>query len=145
VVIDESTLEVQDELREDVLDILTEGMPTQLQLSNRPGEVFPGTITALPAPFGTGADEFAHIQFDNPADSANFEIGSRISISVVVAEREDVVILPEAAVRDFNGRKFVIVQDGALQQRVDVRIGISGDGVVEIAEGLEAGQVVLGQ
>ena len=145
LVVDESNLEVQDELREEVLDILSEGMPVSLQRSNTPGDDFPGMITILPAPFGTGQDEFAHITFENPEDSANFSIGDRISISVVVAERDGAVILSEAALRDFNGRKFVVVQDESIQQRVDVRLGIEGDGMVEIVEGLEPGQVVIGQ
>jgi multidrug efflux pump subunit AcrA (membrane-fusion protein) len=74
-----------------------------------------------------------------------YETGDRVSLSIVVTERQDVLWLPPAAVRDFNGRKFVVVQTDRVEQRVDVTLGIQGNGRIEILTGLEAGQLVVGQ
>ena len=53
--------------------------------------------------------------------------------------------LPPQAIRTFEGRRFVVVQDGDAQLRVDVTIGIESDDRVEIEEGLTEGQTVIGQ
>jgi multidrug efflux pump subunit AcrA (membrane-fusion protein) len=51
--------------------------------------------------------------------------------------------LPPQAIRRFEGRRFVVVQDAEGQRRVDVKVGITSDDRVEILEGLEEGQVVI--
>ncbi|NJN55968.1 MAG: hypothetical protein HC804_15195 [Anaerolineae bacterium] len=68
-----------------------------------------------------------------------------MKVVVVIEERPSVLWLPPAAVRDFNGRHFVVVQDDQGQSRVDVTLGIEGDGRVEIVEGLSEGQIIVGQ
>jgi multidrug efflux pump subunit AcrA (membrane-fusion protein) len=55
-----------------------------------------------------------------------------------------VLWLPPQAIRTFEGRKFVVVQEGDAQRRVDVKIGVEGEDRVEIVEGLNEGQVVVG-
>ena len=47
------------------------------------------------------------------------------------------------AVRTFEGRRFVVVQEEGAQRRVDITQGIKQDDRVEIVEGLEEGQVIL--
>jgi hypothetical protein len=38
-----------------------------------------------------------------------------------------------------------VIQDGAAQRRVDVKLGIKGKDRVEVLEGVQDGQVVVGQ
>ena len=66
-------------------------------------------------------------------------------MTIVLEEKQDVLWLPPAAIRRFQGRNFVVVQDGVAQRRVDVRIGIESEERVEILEGLTEGQVVIGE
>ena len=51
--------------------------------------------------------------------------------------------LPLQAVREFEGRYFVIVRDGDLERRVDVKVGIVDEDRTEITDGLTEGQVVV--
>jgi multidrug efflux pump subunit AcrA (membrane-fusion protein) len=46
-------------------------------------------------------------------------------------------------IRTFDNRQFVVVQDGDVQRRVDVKLGVVSDTRVEILEGLAEGQVVV--
>ena len=57
-------------------------------------------------------------------------------MSIVLEEKENVLWLPPAAIRTYQGRDFVVVQhaDGS-QQRVDVLVGIATDERVEIRPG----------
>ena len=46
---------------------------------------------------------------------------------------------------EFEGRKFVVIQENAGQRRVDVKLRIESEDRVEIASGLTEGQIVVGQ
>ena len=143
VVADISTVEITGVLESSQLSELNEGMPVTMQRANTPGETFTGTIALLPQPFGSGNDEAIHIRFDNQDDATAFNLGDRMSFVVTIEERDDVLWLPPAAIRQFSGRNFVVVQDGTLQQRFDVTLGLESDSRVEIVEGLEEGQTVI--
>jgi multidrug efflux pump subunit AcrA (membrane-fusion protein) len=145
LVSDETNLEVRDTLASEVVEELVEGMPAQLTVANRPSEAIPGTVLILPAPFGSGDDEFVHIRFDDPSQATDFVVGDRVAINVVVNESLAALWLPLAAIREFNGRNFVVVEEDGAQRRVDVVLGIQGEGRVEILEGVEEGQTVIGQ
>jgi multidrug efflux pump subunit AcrA (membrane-fusion protein) len=66
-------------------------------------------------------------------------------VTALLERKSDVLWLPPQAIRTFEGRRFVVVQDGAAQRRVDVKIGIEGADRLEIGEGLSEGQTVIGQ
>ncbi len=149
-VADLSQLEISASILASNIEGMEENMPVTIALSSRPGEVFTGYIRQLPYPFGSGSkdddDQSTRITFDSPDIAASFTVGDRVSITILIAEREGVLWLPPAAIRDFNGRKFVVVQDEqGNQRRVDVTLGIEGSGRVEVVEGLLEGEVVVGQ
>ena len=123
---------------------MEEGMSVTLAFPDTPDETFGGTIVTLPFPHGTGGvrRESVQIVTDEPLpDSADF--GSRINIMVVSAEKSGVLWLPPAAIRDFAGQTFVIVQDGDSERRADVTTGLTSVGRIEIIEGLRDGEIIL--
>jgi multidrug efflux pump subunit AcrA (membrane-fusion protein) len=127
-------------------------MPTTMTVLNRPGELIEASIRRLPFPFGNVTqntdigenDPNVRIAFDDPAQMANFELGDRVRVSILLERHEDVVWLPPAALREFSGRYFVVVKDGEGERRMDVVLGIEGDGRIEILQGVEEGQTVIG-
>jgi multidrug efflux pump subunit AcrA (membrane-fusion protein) len=68
-----------------------------------------------------------------------------MQVEVELERKEDVLWLPPQAIRTFDGRRFAVIQDGDVQRRVDVSVGIQTADRVEIVEGLTADQVVVGQ
>ena len=147
---DLSQLEITASIPATRMEGMEEGMPVSISLANRPGEAYPGFIRLLPYPFGSigrqDEDQSTHIRFDNPDSAAEFEMGDRLTIAILIAEQKDVLWLPPAAIRDFNGRKFVVVQDEqGNQRRADITVGIEGEDRVEVVEGLTEGEVVVGQ
>ena len=150
VISDESELEITAEPTTAQLDKMAEGMTAQIVLSQYPGQVLTGTIYQLPYPYGGGGgsdlqdvDKKTRISFE-PGD-LDLKPGDLVKVDVTVAEAADALWLPPAAIRTYSGRSFVVVQDGDTERRVDVTIGIQGLDRVEILEGLEEGQVVVGQ
>ncbi|MHB1317258.1 MAG: efflux RND transporter periplasmic adaptor subunit [Anaerolineae bacterium] len=150
VVSDETKLEITAEPIAAQLDKMSEGMVANLVLSQYPGQLLTGVIYQLPYPYGGGGgtaledvDKKTRISFE-PGD-LDLQPGDLVKVDVTVAQAVDALWLPPAAIRTFSGRSFVVIQDGASERRVDVSLGIQGLDRVEILEGLEQGQVVVGQ
>ncbi len=144
VIADLRVLEVQDVLTTTEMSELTEGLPATIKVRNRPGEAFEGNIVALPEPFGSGDDEIMRIRFNDPTEGATFEVGDLVTVVIKIAESTEVLWLPRAALRKYNGRDFVVIDSNGLQQRVDVELGLANDDSVEILAGVELNQTVIG-
>lgn len=144
VVADLSILEVTDQMDADDLSELAEGMSLRIKRAALPGDVYSGFIASLPSPYGLSTDEYVHIAFDEQPPADEFQVGDRMEFTVKIEERDDVLWLPVSAIRQFSGRNFIVVQNEGVQRRVDVRLGLEGDGRVEIVEGAEENQTVIG-
>jgi RND family efflux transporter MFP subunit len=155
IIADPSELEVSADPLDRELRDLHEGMACTAVLVSQPGEEIPGQIRRLPYPYGGGGrsegveaedqDRSTRITLEMSADEAGYERGDLVRITVVLERKEDVLWLPPQAIRTFEGRKFVVVQEGEGQLRVDVKVGIESEDRVEIEEGLTEGQIVIGQ
>ncbi len=149
-------LEVSADIRDrQELEKLAEGMPVTVELVSRPGETLTGHIRRLPYPYGGGSqsasadaeeqDRSTRIALDATAAGAGFEIGALMRVTIVLERKDGVLWLPPQAIRTFEGRRFVLVQQGEAQMKVDVKIGVKGEDRWEIEEGLTEGQVIIGQ
>lgn len=146
VIGDMTEIEVAALLQNDRLSQLEEGQTVNIQATGRPDITLTGTIRRLPY-LGAGAesdDPSVRIILDTPAEEAGLAVGDQVEITLVLQSKEDVLWLPQQAVRTFENTSFVVVRDGDIEQRSDVVVGIQGGGRVEIAEGLEEGQIVVG-
>ncbi|MBX3251515.1 MAG: efflux RND transporter periplasmic adaptor subunit [Myxococcales bacterium] len=67
-----------------------------------------------------------------------------VAVEIEVGRADGALALPTSLVRDLGGpRPWVLVARDGVAVRVDVRIGLEGDGLVEIAEGLDESSDVL--
>jgi len=150
IVADATEVEVRADLVSNKMKDMAEGMKCVVRLSNSPGEEWAGEIRRLPYPYGSGGRSGAIDQEDTSTrisldvEMANVEPGDLAKVVVVLERREDVLYLPPTAIRTFEGREFVVVRDGDAQRRVDVKLGLESEDRVEILEGLEEGDVVVG-
>jgi hypothetical protein len=153
ILADLSELELTADPGSGQMENLVEGMAVVAYQSGKPGDQYTGTIRRLPYPYGGGgrsegvedtkADKSTRIVLDADFEDIDLEIGDLMTVEVVIEEKQDVLWLPPQAVRKFEGRKFVVVQDGEVQRRVDVKTGIESKDRVEIEEGLSEGQIVI--
>ena len=68
-----------------------------------------------------------------------------VSVDIEVARKKDAVVLPLRFARDLEGATpWVLKVDGGRARRQVVKIGLRGGKVIEIAEGLAAGDRVVG-
>ena len=144
-------LEISAELTSDTMQKLSIGQQATIILVNYPTKEYHGAIRRLPYPYGTGGstsvstaeeDRSTRISIDD-ADVA-LEKGSLVRVTVTLQKKDNVLWLPPAAIRTFQGKDFVLVIDGEGQRRMPVKVGIKGEDRVEIIEGVDEGQVVVG-
>ncbi len=151
-VADDSVMEISADLLSNQLQQLAEGMNVEFVLSSRPGQTLHGVIRRLPYPYGSGGsgqtieerDNSTRIVIEETPDVGGYAIGDLVRVTAEVERADGVLWLPPQAIRNFSGRLFAVVQDGDVQRRVDVRIGVEAADRVEILEGVEEDQVVVG-
>ena len=123
------------------------GQATLVRLANSPGTELSGAVRYLPTQSSNGSssgevnDQSVRVSLDE--DYSNLTLGEVATVIIELEKRENVLWISPAALRTFQNRDFVIIQDGEIQRRVDVRLGIKSQDRVEIVEGLSDGQVAL--
>ncbi|MCC6492626.1 MAG: HlyD family efflux transporter periplasmic adaptor subunit [Pirellulales bacterium] len=140
-VADMRALEIAADLSIDDITVLSVGQEALITFAGRDG-LYRGEIRQLPALGSAGSRVHVAIE-DPPPDLGQGELAT---VVVLLEEKEDALLLPLAAVRDFQGRTFVVVEaaDGT-PRRQDVRLGIEDGERVEIVAGVEEGQTVVGE
>lgn len=123
-----------------------EGMPVTVTLDANADAKLTGTIRQLPSPYGTGAsdDRTIHVVLDSAPSASTYQTGDNVTVTVLLASKENVLWLPPDAIRSAGGRTFVIINSESGPQRIDVEIGLQTRDRVEIVSGLEENQVVVG-
>ncbi|MBL7201150.1 MAG: efflux RND transporter periplasmic adaptor subunit [Anaerolineae bacterium] len=151
VIADPNTWDITADLTTSQLSLFEEGQPGEITMSSVPGKIFPALLRQLPYPYGTGggeakvedADERVHVSLLNP-EEVDLEVGDLVRVTVLIERSEDALWLPPAAIRTFEGRKFVMVREGDRLLKRDIKLGIEGEDRVEILGGLEEDQVIEG-
>ncbi|WP_376792981.1 efflux RND transporter periplasmic adaptor subunit [Thermoflexus sp.] len=69
--------------------------------------------------------------------------GMTVQVQIIVARRENALVVPRRAVTTRGGQAFVTVLRGDQTEQIPVRVGMRGDTMVEILEGLREGDIVV--
>ena len=105
-------------------------------LSGRVTAIDPGATVQLGIPV-YGAD----VTLDAP--DPRVRAGMSGTASVVVASKPDALVVPAVAIRSQGGRRSVqVLREGKLVD-IEITVGISADGMTEIASGLREGDRVV--
>jgi multidrug resistance efflux pump len=156
VVANVDALEVSTQLDADEMEELQEGMEVTCEPVGRPGAEFAGYIRRLPYPYGGGSivgtaedeDQSTRIALERTPEELGLELDDRVRVTVVLESKENVLWVPRQAINQFEGRRFIVIQDGDRQRAVDVTLGIEGTERVEIegvTEELVEGWIVVGR
>jgi len=142
---DTTQMEITAEPASDQLTQLVEGQAITAVATFQPGVELKGKVRQLPYnnQASNTADPFTHIQLDTDPTKSGFVYNDSVRVTVILEQKTGVLWLPIQAVRTFQGRRFVVVQDGAVQRSVDVTVGVTGQDRLEITDGLTEGQIVV--
>lgn len=117
------------------------GFPIRATTEIFPGEVFTGELIGVGRRIDTVSRSFtARARIDNPDLRLPADVFMRVKL---VLEERSGVIAPEEAISSEGGAAYLyVVSDGRAQRR-RVKIGIRREGVAEIVQGVEAGEMVV--
>jgi len=120
------------------------GTPAKIGFRAFPDQPFEGRVTfvlhELDARTRTGK---VRIEVKNPEHRIKHEMYADVEIDAAAGEPQRLTV-PVSAVIDSGNRQVVIVERGeGLFEPRPVRLGLRGDGFVEIREGLKAGEKVV--
>lgn len=145
---DPSELELQMDVSGDQFDRMEVGQSAQVEITS--GTWASGTVSRLSSRT-SGRDSalrreeyVVHLRLD-AADALSLRMGARHAAGVLVDFRQDTLLIPVSALREFQGRTYVRVLEGVQRREVDVKVGVRTATRVEILEGLESGQTVIGK
>jgi membrane fusion protein, macrolide-specific efflux system len=147
VVADLANLVVSADLKPEAMSQLTVGLKVSVEAVGRNIPTVEGTIQSLPYPYGSGdaqsSGNSVQVALEQTPTALGYQVGDMVNLSTILEKKAGVLWLPSQAVREFEGRYFVILQDGESQRRVDVKVGILEADRIEITEGVAEGQVVV--
>lgn len=116
-----------------------------------PTDKLPAKVVFLPSlvagsdPQLPASQRTVRLDFE-PIAGRPMELGSLANVTIATQKKDDVLILPNTAIRTFGGRKFVrLATTTGRKQEVDIEVGISNETETEIVKGLKEGQMVIGQ
>jgi multidrug efflux pump subunit AcrA (membrane-fusion protein) len=72
-------------------------------------------------------------------------IGRSVFLKIIVGQKQDALLIPPAAIREYKGLLFVIVQDGEKRRRVEItEVGLKSTDKWEVVADLNEGDQVIG-
>jgi multidrug efflux pump subunit AcrA (membrane-fusion protein) len=123
-------------------------MPVRYTVDTYPGREFTGEISRinLQSEVRDGVIYYVAIVGVSPEDALLFRPEMTTSVRITAQEKDVSLSLPSAAIKWEGGSQIVyrVLDQGRNRtEKIPVRIGLRGEGNVEILEGLEAGDVVV--
>ncbi len=131
------------EIPETSLTAVKRGTPVRVLLDALPGETFRGAVSRLNARVSPLSRSFkAEIDIPNPARRIQPGMFARITVATDLI-RNAIVIPQRAMVTDGRGNPAVFAVREERAVSLGIRTGLIGGGLVEVREGLSAGERVV--
>ncbi len=161
-------IRVSDLVREyDPVIVISDPTELEMQMSVNQ-EAFLEIDTSLEAEIRTGPDEWAPavivqtthlnprmdasisreeylVHFAFVGEGPELRLSDRMPGRIILQKHEDALVIPSAALREFGDRTYVRVLTDWVRREVDVEVGIHTGTRVEIVDGLEEGELVIGK
>jgi HlyD family secretion protein len=119
------------------------GLPAEIVLRSRPGEVFAGIVARIELLSDSVTEErIAQLSFETPPTDVS--VGEMSEATLRLPGIKQALVLPNAALRQHGGKTGVWMQSAEGLTFVAVKTGVSGaDGRVQIFDGLKEGDAVI--
>lgn len=122
------------------------GMPVSLKYK---GKDYSGKVLQSPSSAPVSGDQETLnrnavtlvVDMENKPEGIN--VGDVAELTVELQKRNNVLILPRAAIRSYMGRYYVQVLDGERRKELDIEVGLMTPTEVEVVKGLKDGQKVI--
>ena len=123
------------------LHLIEVGMTAIVRTESMPGREFVGQVALV----GAGADQGARtflVRVKVPNPDRELRPGVFATASIVLEQRDDVIVVPDSALDTSGGGPVVMVLEGDKATRQPVTVGLRGDDGLEVT-GIAAGAQIL--
>ncbi len=121
------------------------GQTAKITINDFPGVILEGVLVGLPAQYATAqadiSDNSAIFQVEWP--KAGAEVDMRARLEIAIQHRENTLVVPTSVIHSTGRRRYVETLEDGVKRTRNVELGIVGDDIVEILDGLEEGVVVI--
>ena len=128
------------------LSTIEPGQRVSARVAAYPDEVFEGEVTSIDNQVDR-ASRSVSVRAEIPNDDGRLVSGMLLSVEVRRAERKRPAIPESALMRQADQAYVFVVEDGEEGTRVarrrDVGVGLRANGLVEVLDGVRAGEVVI--
>jgi HlyD family secretion protein len=124
------------------LAVLRVGQPAEAAADAFPGEPFRASVSYI-APAVDPARGTVEVRLAVPSPPPFLRPDMTVSVNVEVGRKADALVVPSETVRDAATEPWVLrVVDGRAERRL-VQIGLRGEGMIEVLDGLAPGDAVV--
>lgn len=144
VLIDTSKFKIVLAIDETDIGRIQAGQQATITLDAFPGEELTGQVTEV-SPAGAiqqGIVTYSVTVQPDPTDLP-MRPGMTAGVDIVVARKENVLLVPNRAIRSQDGRRVVLIPRGDQTVAVEVETGLRNEQFVEIKSGLSEGDLVI--
>lgn len=120
------------------------GQDAIIVLDAFPNESVPAQVTKISHEGSTVSDVVIYNVMAEPLNvPARWASGMTADVSFLVFNKQNVLTLPNSALKEQNGEKFVLVANGNQPEPKKVVTGVTDGKMVEITEGLKEGDKII--
>lgn len=108
-------------------------------------KVYSGEVVMTPADVPVDAPDNMKdkVQIAVEGLPEDVKMGDTAQIELILDKRENVIVVPRNLVRNYMGRKYVLVLENGLKKERDIEIGLETATEVEVIKGLEEGELLI--
>jgi len=117
----------------------------KITLDAFPDQNLSGQVIEIePAETMIGGVVYYKIQVSINEDNLNIKSGMTANVIVISASKDNVLIIPQRAVTERDGKKWVKILDNKNPKEIEIQTGLKGNkGDIEVVSGLNEGQEVI--
>ncbi len=138
----EGAIELTAQVDEKNLSLLLVGQPARASADAFPEQVFDAAV-ALIAPSVDASRGTVEVRLQVPSPPPVLRADMTVSVNVEVGRKDRALVIPADVIRDPTGEPWVLAIAGRHAERRPVKLGMRGDGLVEVIAGLSAGEAVV--
>ncbi|GAB4028170.1 MAG: hypothetical protein Fur0011_7530 [Candidatus Microgenomates bacterium] len=146
-VVDPTSLYFSADLDETDLKHVRVGQKVEITLDAYPDKKYESVVSSIAyTPKETTSGTVYEIKLAIPAtELGDLRIGLNGSATIILMEKNDVLLLPSSAIKFEGTKSTVLVRDGNNYQSREIELGIENEGFVEITKGLNNNEQVYAE
>lgn len=120
------------------------GAEASIKFDAFPGLDFAGKVVSIePKEIVKDGDKYYRVNFYFDSGEVNIRSGMSADLEVKIAEKTDVLLIPDYVIYQKDGKSFVKMEVGGKEEEIAVATGLSDGESTEIVSGLSEGDVVI--